>query len=169
MKQILSAILLSAAVAAPALAEGFDKSKLSVGAGYGFANSGVLSLRADYDISRMVNNEPVKARVGYDRYSVDYGGFGNNYSWSYNIYYGGAYYDFNKQLKLDSKIHPFAGLGFGFGSASCSGNWCGWSSSPTVGGFYYIAGVQYDLTPKINAELNFNGWGGLSLGGNFKF
>jgi len=50
MKKIASAILLSAFVATPAFAE-FDKSKLSVGAGYGFGNDGVLSFRGDYDIS----------------------------------------------------------------------------------------------------------------------
>jgi len=86
--------------------------KLSVGASYGFGNDGVLSLRADYDISDNVDH-PVKLRVGYDRYSLDSWG---GYSWSYSTFYGGAYYDFNEVLGLDSKVHPFAGLGFGFGS-----------------------------------------------------
>lgn len=162
------AALLSALVAAPALAA--ETSKLSVGAGYGFDNGGVVSVHGDYDISDKAN-APVKVRVGYDHYSLGYGWTGGNYTWSYNVFYGGAYYDFNKALKLDKKIHPFAGLGFGFGSVSCTGSaYC--SSvigSPSVGGLYYIAGVQYELTPKIDAEANFNGWGGLSIGANFKF
>lgn len=168
MKKLLLISAL-ATFSATASAEGFDAKKLSVGAGYGFNYTGVLSLRADYDISSMVDNKPIKARVGYDRYSIDTGAGAWGYSWSYNIFYGGAYYDFNKDLKLDKKIHPFAGLGFGFGSASCSGQWCGWASSPTVGGFYYIGGIQYDVLPNVSAEANFNGWGGLSLGANYKF
>lgn len=147
----------------------FDQSKMSLGAGYGFSNNGVVSVHGDYDISSIANGQPVKARVGYDHYSIDYGFLSSAYSWSYNVFYGGAYYDANQVLELDSKIHPFIGLGIGFGSASCSGSFCGSVSSPTVGGFYYIAGVQYDATSKIAAELNFNGWGGFSLGANYRF
>lgn len=166
MKKIVIAILLSAFVTVPVLAADFDISNLSVGAGYGFGNNGVISIRSDYDITNKVNN-PVKVRVGYDRYSLDFGGFRNNYSWSYNIFYGGAYYDFNKTFALNSKIHPFAGLGFGFGSVSCSGNFC--NSSPTIGGLYYIGGVQYDIKEQFSAEASFSVWGGLSIGANYNF
>lgn len=189
MKRIVIAALLLAFAAAPALAA--DKSKLSVGASYGLGgvsgSGGVFSFRGDYDISDKAN-APVKVRVGWDHYSVDLGvpgsfscnpvtfvcgaGPGGNITWSTNVFYGGAYYDFNKMMKLDKKIHPFAGLGFGFGSTtvSCPGglNCNGWSS-PTVGGFYYIGGVQYEVTPQIAAELGFSGWTGISIGANFKF
>ena len=163
MKKIASAILLSAAISTPSIAA--DLSKLSVGAGYGFANNGVFSIHGDYDISDAAK-APVKVRVGYDSYAINTSGL---YQWSYNVFYGGAYYDFNKQIKLDKKIHPFAGLGLGVGSASCSGAWCNRVATPTVGGLYLIAGVQYDVAPKVNAEININGWGGLSIGGNIKF
>ncbi len=166
MKRLLVTVLLSGAIAAPAFAS--DISKGNVGVGYGFDNGGVLSVHGDFDISNMVDKQPVMARVGFDHYSLDYN-FGGSYSWSYNVFYGGAYYDFNKVLKLDHRIHPFAGLGIGFGTTSCSGSSCAGAPSPTVGGLYYILGAQYDVTPKIAAELNFNGWGGLSLGANFKF
>lgn len=166
MKKVLVAALLSGAMASPAFAG--ETSKGNVGVGYGFDNGGVFSLHGDFDISDMVDHQPVKARVGWDHYALDYN-WGGTYTWSYNVFYGGAYYDFNKALKLDPKIHPFAGLGIGFGTVSCSGSACSGLPSPTVGGFYYILGAQYDVTPKIAAELNFNGWGGLSLGANFKF
>jgi opacity protein-like surface antigen len=166
VKKIVTGILLSACVAMPALAA--EQAKFSVGGGYGFNYGGVLSFRGDYDISKLAKNEPVKVRVGYDRYSENFGG---NYSWSYNVFYGGAYYDFNKILKLDSKIHPFAGLGLGFGSVSCTGNWCNnsWVSKPTVGGLYYIGGLQYDILPNVNAEVSYSAFGGITVGGNFKF
>ncbi len=168
MKKILgySCTIAAALVfSSTAMAE-FDTSKLSVGAGYGFGNDGVLSLRADYDISDNVDH-PVKVRIGYDRYSLD--GWGGNYSWSYSTFYGGAYYDFNEILGIDDKIHPFAGLGFGFGSASCSGGFCSGLSSPTVGGLYYIGGIQYDITEQFSAEASFSVWGGLSIGANYNF
>lgn len=167
MTKIVVAALLSIFVAVPAWAS--SQSKLSLGAGYGFDNGGVLSIHGDFDISSVANNQPVTARIGYDHYAPDYAAFGGNYSWSYNVFYGGAYYDFSKALKLDANIHPFAGLGLGFGTVSCSGSPCGGLASPSVGGLYYIVGVQYDVAPKIAAELNINGWGGLSIGANFKF
>jgi opacity protein-like surface antigen len=160
MKKLLIASVI-AAMASVAMAA--DLSQMSIGAGYGFGNGGVLSVHGDYDISQMANKQPIKVRVGYDRYSEDFGG---SYKWSYNVFTAGAYYDFGKALQLGNKIHPFGGLGYGFGSVSCSG--CNFSS-PTVGGFYYIAGVQYDVAPNVAVEANFNAWGGLSLGANYKF
>ncbi len=157
--------LAAALVLFSATSSASELSKMSVGAAYGFNYTGVLSIYGDYDISKEANNNPVKIRVGWDHYSDSYA----NYKWSYNVVYGGAYYDFNKILKIDKKIHPIAGLGFGFGTVSCSGNWCSNYSSPTVGGLYYILGAQYDFTPKISGEVNFNGWGGLSLGANYNF
>jgi len=166
MKKIYLALLLSASWVFPAMAA--DQSKWSAGAGVGFEYTGVFSIHADYDISSQAQNEPVKVRFGYDRYSRDYGGPAN-YSWGYDDFYAAALYDFNKPLKLDSKFHPFAGLGLGFGSTSCSGNGCGSVSSPAVGGIYFIAGLQYDVLPKINLEVNVNSWVGLTLGANLKF
>ena len=166
MKKIYFALLLTFSFALPAIAA--DQSKWSAGAGFGFDYVGVFSLHADYDIAEQFNNEPVKVRFGYDRYSRDYNGPAN-YSWGYNDFYAAALYDFNKPLKLDSKIHPFAGLGLGFGTTSCSGNGCGGVSNPSVGGIYFIAGLQYDVKPKFNLELNVNSWVGLTLGANIKF
>lgn len=157
MKQIITALTLATVLTSPAFAS--DQSRPSIGIGYGLDNGGVLSLHGDFSIADKVNNEPVKVRLGWDHYSLGYGFGNNNYSWSYNVFYGGAYYDFNRALKLDNKIHPFAGLGLGFGNARCSGPWCNNAVSPTVGGLYLLAGVQYDLTPNVNAELNINGWG----------
>ena len=158
MKKMIAATLLSAFIAAPALAFEFDTSKLSVGAGYGFGNSGVLSVHGDYDIADETDN-PIKVRLGYDRYSL------GRY-WSYNVFYGGAYYDFNEIIGLDEKIHPFAGLGLGFVSLSCS-ELCG--SSVSTGGLYYIAGVQYDINEQFSAEVSFSAWGGMALGANYNF
>ncbi|MEQ1533760.1 MAG: hypothetical protein HOO97_11705 [Sideroxydans sp.] len=163
MKKVLVIALLSAFAATSAHAEG-----MSIGAAYGLG-FGNLEVHGDMDISKLADNNPVKARVGYNRYSTDFGAGNFGYTWSYNIFYGGAYYDFNQVLKLDSKIHPFAGLGFGFGSTSCSGQWCGFASSTTAGGLYYIGGAQYDITPQIQAEVGYSGWSGIQLGANFKF
>lgn len=166
MKKIYLALLLSATCVFPAVAA--DESKWSAGVGVGFDYTGVFSIHADYDISSQAQNEPVKLRFGYDRYSRDYGGPAS-YSWGYNDFYAAALYDFNKVLKLDSKIHPFGGLGLGFGTTSCSGDGCGGVSDPAVGGIYFIAGLQYDVKSNINIEANVNSWTGLTLGANLKF
>ena len=166
MNKILLAILLTGSVLTPAMAA--ESNKWSAGVGFGFDYSGVLSLHADYDISDQVHNEPVKVRFGYDHYSRNYSG-PSDYSWGYDDFYASADYDFNKALKLDNKIHPFAGLGLGFGTTSCSGNYCNNVSSPSVGGIYFIAGVQYNLKSNIDLEANVNSWTGLTLGANLKF
>jgi hypothetical protein len=166
MKKIYIALILSAFCVLPAMAA--DQSKWSAGAGYGLDYNGVLSLHADYDIADHANNEPVKVRIGYDHYSRDYGGSAN-YAWGYNVYYGAALYDFNKAMKLDSKIHPFAGLGLGFGTANCTGNLCGTQVNPNVGGIYFIGGVKYDVKTDVNLEANVNSWSGLTLGANIMF
>jgi opacity protein-like surface antigen len=166
MKKIIIAALISFFTVTSALAA--DQSKGNLGAGYGFDNGGVLSLHGDFDISAMANKAPVTARVGFDHYSLDYWA-GNNYSWSYNMFYGAAYYDFSRDLKLDKKVHPFAGLGLYLGSLSCSGSVCGGVPSPTSSGVYYILGVQYDVAPKIAVEANINQLGGLTIGANFKY
>ena len=159
MKKIFIASVIAAMGSVSAMAA--DLSQMSIGAGYGFSNGGVVSVHGDYDISQLARNQPIKVRVGYDHYSNDYGSF----KWSYNVFTGGAYYDFGKLVNLGNKIHPFAGVGFGFGSVSCSG--CG--NSPTAGGFYHIVGIQYDLAPNIAVEANINAWGGPSAGVNYKF
>ncbi len=167
-KTILSAVSAVLLVSTSAMAE-FETEKLSVGASYGFGNNGVLSFRGDYDISDMTD-KPMKARIGYDRYSLD-GIFSSlDYTWTYSVFYGGVYYDFSETLDIDDRIRPFAGLGFGFGSVSCSGSGCGAGiSTPAVGGFYYIGGVQYELNEQFSAEASFTAWGGLSIGANYHF
>lgn len=164
MKKLVISSLFSIFIAAPVAAFDFDTSKLDVGAGYGFGNDGVFSIRGDYTIEDEVD-KPVKVRIGYDRYSQDFS-LSSNSSWTYNIFYAGAYYDFSKAFDLGDKIHPFAGLGYGLGSVSCSG--CG-GSSPTVGGLYYISGVQYDINEQFTAEASFSVWGGMSIGANYHF
>lgn len=167
MKKITIAALLSAFAVAPALAA--DQSSFSLGAGYGFDNDGVISLHADFDISSVANKAPVTARFGFDHYSPNYSWAGSSYSWSYNRFYAAAYYDFSRDMKLDKRIHPFAGLGLYVGSSSCSGSVCGAVSSHTNSGLYYLLGVQFDIAPKIALETNVNEIGGVTIGANFKF
>lgn len=161
MKKTLIA-LLSVGVIAPAMA-----AENNIGVGFGLANGGVLSIHGDFDVARAVQG-PVMARIGFDHYAMNYG-WNGGYTWSYNVFYGGAYYDLNKAMQLDRRFHPFVGLGIGIGSASCSGPACNQVANPSVGGLYFIGGLQYELTPKVDAELNINGWGGLTVGANFKY
>lgn len=162
-KKIIAAAVLAVTASTSALAA--EPSKLSIGGGVGLNYGGVWDVHLDYDISDLTNREPFKVRVGYQRYDNSVG----PYRWSYNVVYGGAYYDFNRLLKVDSRLHPFVGVVLGMGSVSCN-NCPGWAvNSPTVGGLDVIGGIQYDLDNRLNVEAGVNAWGGVGVGVNYKF
>jgi hypothetical protein len=78
-------------------------------------------------------------------------------------------YDLTSVSKLDKKLHPYAGLGL----ISVSYSWAG--SGPTQnytgvnGGLYVTGGVRYIVNPQITADVNYNNFGGITLGANFNF
>src|SRR3989338_9304070 len=122
MKKIAVALMLSAFVAAPAYAVG---GKNSVGVNYGLDYSGVFGIQGEFDISSSVNKAPISIQVFWKT------GSQNVWVQSYDISALGvaAIYDLSSVIKLDKKIHPYAGLGirretytvpWGFGTASRS-------------------------------------------------
>lgn len=160
-KKAIAAAVLAVTASTSALAA--EPSEFSIGGGVGFNYGGVWDVHGDYDISHLTNREPFKVRFGFQHYANDYA----SYRWSYNVFYGGAYYDFNRALKLDSKLHPFVGVVMGVGSVSCS-NCPGFAPSPSVGGLSVIGGVQYDLDSRLSVEAGLNVWGGVGVGVNYK-
>lgn len=162
MKTLLLTGLLAAGISVSAQAA--DPSGLSIGAGYGFAGAGLLSLHGDLDMSSHLQHQPISLRIGYDQFANDQ----ENYRWNYSVLSAGGYYDFNKIAHLDSKIHPFAGAGLGVGSVSCNSCRAG-LNTPDVGGLYLIGGVQYALDPHLRLEASLNTWGGPTIGLDYKF
>ncbi|MGZ8256594.1 MAG: outer membrane protein, partial [Gallionella sp.] len=141
----------------------------SVGVNYGLDWTGVLGLQAEFDISKLANNAPLAVQVLYKNYSSPtyFGG----YKYSYTGFGAAAIYDFSSAMRLaDKKIKPYAGLGL----MTLSSTWSGPAgtfngTAADSGGVYVVAGVRYALTPQFDADLNYNNFGGLTVGANFKF
>jgi hypothetical protein len=162
MNKIIFATLLGAVMTTPASAAG---------------NSGNIGLNASLDNAVGIQGEfnlqkPVSLQVFLKQYSRTYyygGGPFNSYSYSYTAIGAAALYDFSKELRIsDRKIHPYAGLGLFSVSGSFNGSGA-YVASPVSGGIYLTAGARYEITPDIDLDGNYNNFGGLTIGANFKF
>ena len=158
MKKIAIALLLSAFVATPAIAAG---GKNSIGVNYGLDYSGVFGIQGEFDISSSVNKAPISIQAFWKT------GSQSVFAQSYNISALGvaAIYDLSSVIKLDKKVHPYAGLGirresytvpFGLRTASRSD-------------LHITFGAQYEFNPQVSGDLNYNDFGGLTIGANFSF
>lgn len=166
MKKIIAVALLSVVMSSSAVAAGNN-----VGVNYGLDWTGVLGLQAEFDISKLANNAPLAVQVLYKNYSQSYPTFLGTYKYSYTGFGAAAIYDFSSAMKLaDKKIKPYAGLGLMTLSSTLSGptgNFNG--TAANSGGIYFVGGARYALTPQFDADLNYNNFGGLTIGANFKF
>jgi opacity protein-like surface antigen len=165
MKKIVIAVLLSAFVATPAFAA---SSKSSVGVNYGFDLNGVLGIQGEFDISSMVNKQPVSIQPFFKMASETVA-FAKAETTAFGV---AGIYDFSAIAKLDKKIQPYAGLGLVRETAKVTTTFPGFASisaSASSINLYYTFGVKYSLTPQVSADVNFNKVGGLTLGANFNF
>ena len=166
MKKIIAVSLLSVVMSSTAVAAGN-----SVGVNYGLDWTGVLGLQAEFDISKLANNAPLAVQVLYKNYTETFSlpGFGT-YKYSYSGLGAAAIYDFSSAMKLaDKKIKPYAGLGLMTLSHTFSGPTAVAIGNANSGGIYLVGGARYALTPQFDADLNYNNFGGLTIGANFKF
>jgi len=156
MKKIVIVALLSVFVAAPAFAA---DGKNSVGINYGTDLNGVLGIQGEFDISSMTNKQPISVQVFWKKASqtfVDTTALGV-----------AGIYDFNALAKLDKKIHPYAGAGLKRETQTINTPFV--SIKTTSSDLYVTGGVRYYLTPQFDADLNYNNFGGLTIGANFNF
>jgi len=156
MKKIVIVALLSVFVAAPAFAA---DGKNSVGINYGTDLDGVLGIQGEFDISSMTNKQPISVQVFWKKASqtfVDTTALGV-----------AGIYDFNALAKLDKKIHPYAGAGLKRETQTINTPFV--SIKTTSSDLYVTGGVRYYLTPQFDADLNYNNFGGLTIGANFNF
>ena len=167
MKRIVIAALLSVFVAAPAVAA---DGKNSVGVNYGLDLNGVIGVQGELDISSsMPNKAPVAVQVFWKNYWQSYSTNVGTYQYSYNGFGAAAIYDFGSVAKLDKKIKPYAGLGLITLNARLSGPNAPFSTAADSGGLYITGGVRYDLMPQVSADLNYNNFGGLTIGAILNF
>ena len=161
MKKIAVILLLfSAFVAAPAYAVG---GKNSVGVNYGLDYSGVFGIQGEFDISSSVNKAPISIQAFWKT------GSQNVWVQSYNISALGvaAIYDLSSVVKLDKKIHPYAGLGIRHVSQTVA--FGGGAISASKSDLHITFGAQYEFNPQVSGDLNYNDFGGLTIGANFSF
>lgn len=164
MKRIVIAVFLSVFVAAPAVAA---DGKNSVGVNYGLDLDGVVGIQGELDISSsMPNKAPVSVQVFWKNYSQYYARPAGTYQYNYNGFGVAAIYDFSSVAKLDKRIMPYVGLGLISLNGRLSGPNAPFTTAADSGGLYITAGARYSLTPQVSADLNFNNFGGLTIGAN---
>ena len=161
MNKIISISLLCAILTTPAFAAGNSG---NVGINVSFDNA--IGIQGEFNLQK-----PVSLQVFLKQYSRTYyyGGPSNSYSYSYTAIGAAGIYDLSKELRIvNRKIHPYAGLGLYTVSAAFSGSGA-YVNSSVLGGIYLAAGARYEITPDIDLDGNFNNFGGLTIGANFKF
>lgn len=167
MKKIVMTVLLSVFLVAPAMAA---DSKNSVGVNYGLDLDGVIGVQGELDISSsMPDKAPVSIQVFWKNYSQSYQTGAGTYQYSYNGFGAAAIYDFDSVAGLDKKIKPYAGLGLVALNARLSGPNAQFSRAADSGGLYIVGGVRYALAPQVSADLNYNNFGGLTIGAVLNF
>lgn len=167
MKKIAIVILLSGFAAAPVLAA---EGRNSIGVSYGFDNNGVVGLQGQFDISSaMPNKMPVSIQVFWKNYSQSYRTGAGVYQYGYNGFGVAGIYDFGSVFSHNRQIRPYAGIGLVTLNSSLSGPNLPFPTGPDSGGLYVTAGVKYELTPQVSADLSLNNVGGLTIGADFNF
>jgi len=166
MKKIAAAVLISAFISVPAIAA--DGSK-SVGVNYGFGQDGVIGIQGEFDISSSVKNAPISVQLFWKGYSDSFSTGAGTYQYDYNSFGVVGIYNFGSEVKQNSKIKPYAGLGLYTLSNTLSGPAAPPPNSADSGGLYAVAGVKYEMTPEFSGDLNYNNIGSLTLGLNLNF
>jgi hypothetical protein len=161
MRKIVVAGLLSLFVAIPSIA-----APTKGNFGVNLSTAGAYGLQGELDMSSQANGAPVSAQVFWKHYSQD---IGNASAWGITAIGVAGIYDFTAVTKLDKKIHPYAGIGIMSVSHDWHGPGSGVAYDGIAGGLYVTGGLRYNLAPQLDADLNFNNFGDITLGINYKF
>ena len=164
-KIVLIVATLSSLIAAPAVAALVPEDAART-AGGNYSVSGVWGIQEEVDISSLMDNDPVLAQAFLKHYaqSVQPG-----VSWSETGIGAAAIYDFNSVARLDSEVHPYAGIGLVYVFHSWTGTGAARPYAGAASGPYLTGGVRYSFTPRVAADLNYNTFGDLTAGINYSF
>jgi hypothetical protein len=161
MKKIVVAGLLSVFVATPSFA-----AQTKGNFGVNLSTAGAYGVQGEFDISSMAKGAPVSAQVFWKHDSQD---IGNASAWATTAIGIAGIYDYTAVTKLDKNIHTYAGIGL----MSVTHDWIGPGSGGEYtgigGGLYVTVGLRYNLYPQLDADLNFNNFGDITLGFNLNF
>lgn len=166
MKKIAFAALLSAFVAAPVFAADGDK---SVGVNYGLDYSGVFGIQGEFDISSKVNKAPVSVQAFWKKGSQSAFGVSSDIT-ALGV---AGIYDLSAVVKVDKKIQPYAGLGFRRVTATvvtpAIGPFPAMTASASKSELHITFGAKYEINHQVSADINYNDFGGLTIGANYSF
>ena len=184
MKKIVIAALLSTIISAPAIAAPTRASAAapaatktgSIGINYGLNYSGVLGIQGEYNLASVVANLPISIQGFYKKGSETFYGVKADIK-SMGV---AGIYDFSSTFKMPKNLHPYAGAGLARETASVvipgfAGFGGGFGAYPattvstTSTKLYYTGGARYSFTPQLDADANYNQFGGVTVGINFNF
>lgn len=160
MKSFIIAILLSGLFANTALAASTNNF------GFNYSFDEVFGTQFEFDISKAANNRPVSVQLFWKSYSQR---LSNTATWNTTGVGAAVIYDLTSISKFDKKIHPYAGLGMMTVSYSWAGSGNAQIYNGVDGGLYVTGGIRYVVVPEIDADVNFNNFGSITTGVNFKF
>lgn len=165
MKKIAFALLLSAFVAAPAVAA---DGKNSVGINYGLDLDGVFGIQGEFDISSMVEKAPISVQVFWKRASQDSTVLGFTTTATTSALGVAGIYDLSSVFKVsNNKVQPYVGLGIRSEKEEVSV--AGVTASASKSELHVTGGVKYALNPQFAADLNYNDFGGITVGVDYSF
>lgn len=170
MKKIAPIIMLSLLLTNTALAETAEAASGNAGVksmvGINFSFDNVFGTQFEFDIAKAVNNAPVSVQLFFKSYTQK---LGANNAWNTTGTGAAGIYDLSAVSKLDKEFHPYVGLGW----LSVSYSWAGFGPiqnySGVSSGLYAAGGVRYDFNPHLAADVNYNNFGGVTVGANFSF
>lgn len=160
MKKFTIAILLSGLLTNTAFAAATNNF------GFNYSFDEVFGTQFEFDISKAANNRPVSVQLFWKSYSQR---LSNTATWKTIGVGAVGIYDLTSLSKFDKKIHPYVGLGMMTVSYSWAGSGNVQNYNGVDGGLYVTGGMRYFLGPEIDADVNFNTFGGLTAGVNFKY
>ncbi len=101
--------------------------------------------------TQLKENFRVEGEIGYHLNAADRTSNGQDFSFSVISFMGNAYFD----IPTQSPLTPYLGLGLGFGIAGGSEDSFGSSDSDLVGAFQFMAGLGYDISPKMTLTFGY--------------
>ena len=161
MNKIITAIFLTSVMATPAYAAGKTSN-----AGINISFDNAVGIQGELNLQKALSLQAFLKNYSRNYYN---GGPSGSYNYSYTAFGVAGIYDFSKELGIaNKKIHPYAGLGLFTVSSSFNGSGT-YVNSTVNGGIYLTAGVRYEVSPDIELDCNYNNFGGLTIGANYKF
>ena len=161
MKKFIALSALCSTLISPAFAS--DKTG---NIGVNVSLDSVLGIQGEFNVYKQLS---VQIFVKQYTKSYAYSNGQGNYNYDFTAIGAAAIYDFAKDFKIsNNKIHPYGGVGLYNVNANFRGPGAT-VNSPVNGGLYFTAGLRYEIAQRVDLDGNYNNFGGVTIGANWKF